>query len=62
RQAIKGEEEIGNNRVIANEVKQSHKSKFRLLRRLTPRNDIDGFNETGILSIPIYQADCNLFD
>ncbi len=28
--------------VIANEVKQSHKSKYRLLRRFTPRNDIDG--------------------
>jgi len=42
--------------VIANEVKQSHKSKFRLLclpvhytqkGRSTSRNDIDGFNETG---------------
>jgi hypothetical protein len=32
--------------VIANEVKQSHKIKFRLLRRSTPRNDIDRFNET----------------
>ena len=30
--------------VIANEVKQSHKSKFRLLSRFTPRNDIDEFN------------------
>jgi hypothetical protein len=30
--------------VIANEVKQSHKSKFRLLRRFTPRNDNEGFN------------------
>jgi hypothetical protein len=29
-----------NNHVIANEVKQSHKSKYRLLRRFTPRNNI----------------------
>ena len=42
--------------VIANKVKQSHKSKFRLLRlpvhytqtgRSTPRNDNDGFSGTG---------------
>jgi len=43
--------------VISNEVKQSHKSKFRLIHlpvrvrtqtgRFTPRNDNDEFNETG---------------
>jgi hypothetical protein len=33
-----------NKHVIANEVKQSHKSEFILLRRSTFRNDNDGFN------------------
>jgi hypothetical protein len=36
---------LKNDHVIANEVKQSHISKFRLLRRLTPRNDIDELSE-----------------
>jgi len=33
-----------NSHVIANEVKQSHKSKFKLFRHFTPRNDIDGIS------------------
>ncbi len=34
------------NNVIANEVKQSHISEFKLLRRFFPCNDIDGLSET----------------
>jgi hypothetical protein len=34
--------------VIANEVKQSHKSKYRLLRRFTPRNNNFGHSETNL--------------
>jgi hypothetical protein len=33
--------DLQKNHVIANEVKQSYKSKFRLLCRFTPRNDND---------------------
>jgi hypothetical protein len=43
-----------NNLVIANEVKQSHKSKIRLLRRSTSLYDIDVFSETGLYVYSLY--------